>query len=295
MNPILERVRTVIEAENMSDSAFAKRIGVTQSSFSSLFQRDVIPRSDLIAGISKEFDVSPRWLLTGEGEMFVTPPTIGERLKAVRLEYDHDIQTMADFLTVTPEEYRRYEANEAEPPEEVLKRLEGNFNVSARWARSGTGEKDTLAPKGALRRENGHLVSFAEIGKDSFVVPMLDQSVAAGESSALADADNITGYIRLPRPLRSYGSSLAALPVRGDSMYPTIDDGDLVVCDTGKWQGEGIYVIRLEDEALVKRLSKRPAGLMVISDNPQYPAFEVTGETPMEVVGRVRAVVKVVR
>jgi phage repressor protein C with HTH and peptisase S24 domain len=227
--------------------------------------------------------------------MFVTPPTIGERLKAVRLEYEHDIETMADFLTVTPEEYRRYEANEADPPEEVLKRLEGNFNVSSRWARSGTGEKDTLAPKSALRRENGHLVSFAEIGKDSFVVPLLDQSVAAGESSTLTDTDNITGYIRLPQRLRSYGSSLAALPVRGDSMYPTIDDGDLVVCDTGKWQGEGIYVIRLDNEALVKRLSKRPSRVMVISDNPQYPAFEVTGETPLDVVGRVRAVVKLVR
>jgi phage repressor protein C with HTH and peptisase S24 domain len=78
-------------------------------------------------------------------------------------------------------------------------------------------------------------------------------------------------------------------------MYPTIDDGDLVVCDTGKWQGEGIYVIRLDNEALVKRLSKRPSRVMVISDNPQYPAFEVTGETPLDVVGRVRAVVKLVR
>jgi len=287
-------LRGLRERLGYSQKEFADMLSIKQQSLSK-YESGALNIPDRLKVELLQYGVRIEWLLTGEGEIFVTPPSIGERLKAVRLEYEHDIETMADFLTVTPEEYRRYENNEVDPPEEVLGRLEGNFNISAYWARSGRGEKDTLAPKGALRRENGHLVSFAEIGKDSFVVPMLDQSVAAGESSALSEADNITGYIRLPRRLRSYGSSLAALPVRGDSMYPTIDDGDLVVCDTGKWQGEGIYVIRLEDEALVKRLSKRPAGIMVISDNPQYPAFEVTGETPLDVVGRVRAVVRLVR
>lgn len=141
-------------------------------------------------------------------------------------------------------------------------------------------------------REEGRLVSSSDITEDSFVVPLLDQAVAAGKSSSLGENDTITGYIRLPTRLRSYGLSLAALPVRGDSMYPTIDDDDVVVCDNGGWNGEGIYVIRLDGESLVKRLSKRPAGVMVISDNTRYPAFEVSEEAELDVVGRVRAVVK---
>ena len=144
MNSILERVRTVIETEKMSDSAFAKRIGITQSSFSSLFQRDVVPRSDLVASISNTFGISPGWLLTGEGSMFAAPPTIGGRLRRVRLEANHEVETFATLLSLECETYEQYEQNEEEPPDDVLDRVQTVFNVSAHWVRFGRGEKDTL-------------------------------------------------------------------------------------------------------------------------------------------------------
>jgi len=70
MNEVLSRIRDVINAINVSDSAFAKRICVKQSSFSGLFQRDVIPRADILISITNEYGVDPTWLLTGQGTMF---------------------------------------------------------------------------------------------------------------------------------------------------------------------------------------------------------------------------------
>ena len=61
--------------------------------------------------------------------------------------------------------------------------------------------------------------------------------------------------------------------VRGDFMYPTIDNGDIVVCDRGGYDGEGIYVIHVDNLAQVKRLLKKHGGVMVISDNARYPTL----------------------
>ena len=71
MNEYLVRIREVIAKIDISDTAFAKRIGVSQSSFSSLFTRDVVPKSDILEKISNAYMVDPGWLLTGNGEMFL--------------------------------------------------------------------------------------------------------------------------------------------------------------------------------------------------------------------------------
>ena len=102
--------------------------------------------------------------------------------------------------------------------------------------------------------------------------------------------------LRHPYPsyARAFSGHQCFLP-DGDSMYPTIDNGDMVVCGRGGYDGEGIYVLSMDGDALVKRLAMRPGGVMVISDNGSYPDFEVSKDTPLDVVGRVRAIVKVIK
>lgn len=142
---------------------------------------------------------------------------------------------------------------------------------------------------------SGHITDKPD-ENGAFVVPMLEQSVSAGQGSHLENNnDTIAGYIALPPSITAHESGLAALPVRGDSMYPTIDNGDMVVCDRGGYDGEGIYVIRLNNEALVKRLSPSMVGINTISDNIKYPVLEITPKENLAVVGRVRAIVKVIK
>ena len=72
MNDILLRIRKLITEKNISDSAFAKSIGLIQSTFSSFFQRNSIPKADIMRNISDEYGVNLNWLITGEGEMFLS-------------------------------------------------------------------------------------------------------------------------------------------------------------------------------------------------------------------------------
>ncbi len=184
------------------------------------------------------------------------------------------------------------------PRSDLLEAISKTFTVSEKWLLTGEGpmyQDEPGFPKPqSIQHLNGHITDNPD-EEGAFVVPMLEQSVSAGKGSHLEDDDNIAGYVALPPAITAHGAALAALPVRGDSMYPTIDNGDMVVCDGGGYDGEGIYVLRMDGEALVKRLAKRPGGVMVISDNGSYPDFEVSRDTPLDVIGRIRAVVKVVK
>ena len=63
---------------------------------------------------------------------------------------------------------------------------------------------------------------------------------------------------------------LQAIRVRGDSMEPTLKNGDLIVVDTVRTTpSDGIFVIAHDDEIQVKRLQRlSPTRLVIASDNP---------------------------
>lgn len=70
-------------------------------------------------------------------------------------------------------------------------------------------------------------------------------------------------------------SSLASVKISGDSMYPTISDGDSVIInmdDKLRIEDGGIYAFKLNGELLVKRLmrSRVTGDITIISDNPSY-------------------------
>jgi phage repressor protein C with HTH and peptisase S24 domain/DNA-binding XRE family transcriptional regulator len=127
----------------------------------------------------------------------------------------------------------------------------------------------------------------------AFVVPLLNQKLSAGVGQELPEEDEITGLVPIPNYLAKYGKNLAALTVEGDSMYPTLDRGDLVVCDSCGWSGEGVYALRMGGDGFVKRLTKAPGKLVIISDNPKYPPREEPEESQdFEIIGRVHCAIK---
>jgi phage repressor protein C with HTH and peptisase S24 domain len=81
---------------------------------------------------------------------------------------------------------------------------------------------------------------------------------------------------------------LSVIEVEGDSMDPTLRDGDEILVDrSARPMRSGLHVIRLDDVLLVKRLEPGPAGtLRIISDNPAYPSME-RARTDVAVIGRV--------
>lgn len=71
---------------------------------------------------------------------------------------------------------------------------------------------------------------------------------------------------------------LASVRVRGDSMAPTLLDGETIMIDTAvrRVDVSGIYVIEAHGDRLVKRIDRKLDGsLVIISDNKAYPAETV--------------------
>lgn len=118
----------------------------------------------------------------------------------------------------------------------------------------------------------------------------LDVEASAG-AGALSDGVPAEGAMlldpRLLDSLRLSAKDAAMLRARGDSMLPTIADGDQIVIDerdTRIGATPAIFVLRLDGVVLVKRVSKVAAALRIESDNPAYPPITTTAAT---ILGRV--------
>ncbi|MDR0322338.1 MAG: XRE family transcriptional regulator [Treponema sp.] len=129
--------------------------------------------------------------------------------------------------------------------------------------------------------------------KNAFVIPLLNQKLSAGNGQELPNDDEVSALIPVPSSLAKFGKNLAALTVEGDSMYPTLERGDLVVCDSYGWSGEGIYALRMGGDGFVKRITKAPGKIVIISDNPKYPTREEPEESQdFDIIGRVHYAIK---
>jgi phage repressor protein C with HTH and peptisase S24 domain len=132
-------------------------------------------------------------------------------------------------------------------------------------------------------------------GAGLFLVPKLDVGASAGPGT-MAGGEQGRGRMAFDRRwLRELTgaapSALSVIRVQGDSMEPTLGDGDDIMVDRsdlGERMRDGIYVLRRAEMLHVKRIAVHPAAgrLTIRSDNPRYPSWECdAGE--IEVIGRV--------
>ena len=142
---------------------------------------------------------------------------------------------------------------------------------------------------GAPTRREGPVVQLVQ-------VPILDVDASAGHG-ALAEMESKCAQFGfeenwLRRLTASKASSLSIIHVLGDSMEPTLHDGDEVLVDLGDGQSrlrDGIYVLRMDDALSVKRIAIEPQGrkISVTSDNPAYPSWNGLDRRNVNIVGRV--------
>jgi hypothetical protein len=135
-----------------------------------------------------------------------------------------------------------------------------------------------------------------EAGGDLRLVPRLDVAASAGPG-ADAGEERPLGRIAFDsawlRRMRIAGSAqLSMIRVQGDSMVPTLSDGDEILVDRGdaaERLRDGIYVLRIDDALVVKRVARNPAGrgISVRSDNDAYPSWPECDPAAVDLVGRV--------
>lgn len=126
------------------------------------------------------------------------------------------------------------------------------------------------------------------------LVPVRRMAVeASAGAGALTPDDRAAGVMGFdPAYLKSLGvpeKFLSLITVRGDSMEPVLSDGDTIMVDTRSAPvREGIYVLRMDDALMVKRVAPAPGGrLSIRSDNTFYPSFPDVAPDAVQLVGRV--------
>ena len=134
-------------------------------------------------------------------------------------------------------------------------------------------------------------------GAGLMAVPRLDVGASAG-SGAVADSERAEALFGFdPRWLRRLSANprqLAIIRVEGDSMVPTLADGDDIMVDASdaaERLRDGIYVLRRDGALLVKRLAcglaRDRQRVAIISDNSAYPAEGDIPVADLAIVGRV--------
>jgi len=217
---------------------------------------------------------------------------IGKRLKKLRDCLGMRNQTeFAKELGITQTVLSKYETGTVDIPDELKIKI-SESGVNLHWLISGNGEMFFQKP---LETGQKHLQIYrsSEIPEGAFIVPLLDQQLSAGSGSYLPESDETTALVHVPAYLSRFGKNIKVLAVDGDSMYPTLSRRDMVVCDSCGWSGEGIYALRISGEGFVKRLTKAPGKLVIISDNPKYPLREEPEESEdIQIIGRVHCAIK---
>lgn len=120
-------------------------------------------------------------------------------------------------------------------------------------------------------------------------IPVLGR-VAAG--IPIEAIEEIEDYEEIPLDMARRGDHFA-LRIQGDSMEPKISNGDIVI--VRKQQdcndGEVAVVLVNGEDATVKRIKRRPEGVMLIPSNPDYePMFYSNYDIenlPVKIIGKV--------
>lgn len=189
-------------------------------------------------------------------------------LKQLRHERGYSQQKLAQKLNVSRSTVAMWETGSSEPSLQMIQRIADVLSVSV--AELFGEPADPSAHKGIL-------------------IPVLGCVQAGLPNEAVED---VLDYEEITPELASTGEFFA-LRVRGDSMEPRMVEGDVVIVRKQDDADSGDVVVALVngDEATIKRLKKRPEGILLIANNPTYePMFfsnREIRELPVRVIGKV--------
>lgn len=166
------------------------------------------------------------------------------------------------------------------PKAETLKKIKQLKGCSIDWLLTGEGEPFPDASTCAAAHTQDTLGNPVDIEEFIFV-PRYDIQAAAGYGRLVDDEKPVFSMAFRRYWVENYVTrdtkNLSVISVKGDSMEGVLNDGDSILINHGETTPrDGLYVLRLNENLLVKRLQLMPGGIVnVISANEAYPTFEI--------------------
>ncbi len=212
--------------------------------------------------------------------------SVKNRFKELRYTLNLSQKKMAEDIDISYIMVQNYEYGKNPVSDSTLLKLRNKYNVNPDWLINGTGSM--------------FLGSSPTIMPECIKLPYFKEVSAAAGSGALVYDENTVEYMSIPSTLIkiTHSNDISIINAVGDSMYPLIDNNDFIIIDLSQKQflTEGIYVIRIDDTLLVKKLQKIPHGVILVSENPQYKPIELTIDNftsdNVAIIGKVVSVIK---
>ncbi len=218
-----------------------------------------------------------------------------DRLKTI-LAHWPSADRLARAMGVSPSAFRKWLKGEAEPSRERLVALARAAGVGVAWLAEGEGPAPAFEQNSGGRRRTGGRPPADDMDWSQFVLlPHRAEAAAAG--SVTPPDPTGTEWIALRHDwvravCKVEPTDLLLETATGESMTPTIRDGNTLLIDTTDrtFRNFGIYVLEINEQRLVKRVQRKHDGsLVLISDNSAYQPDTVDKEAAshVTVVGRV--------
>lgn len=203
---------------------------------------------------------------------------IHDRLKAIRHAEGYSQALFAKKLDLPQNTYCQYEIGKRSIPDVVKIKLSSIEGINLHWLLTGMGSM-YLIRRDETVDNRGSGDSFSDFMANSM-----------SSARFQLDGDQITEYAA---KRYSQSTNFSWTRMKGDSMEPTLHDGEQVVFAKGVVSGDGIYVMSASGNEIVKRLEfDRISGqLRIISDNPKYSTSVVDQESHPEIAIQGKVVV----
>ena len=180
---------------------------------------------------------------------------------------------------------------------EWLFKVAQHYKTSTDWLATGEGEKKRLDKATYLSADGFKTTEIScEPGEGFVQVPRYEVAASAG-AGVIIHSEQIVDHLSFKSEWvhNSLGvpvASLALINVTGDSMEPTLSEGDLILIDMSHRgvKDNAVYVLQLNGALLVKRIQHKLDGSVIVkSDNAIYEPERVGVEAVdnLNVIGRV--------
>ncbi len=195
--------------------------------------------------------------------------TIGERLRAAREGKELDQAKLSEKIGVVTRTLQRWEKGEQIPDGLALTRIAKATQVHPNWLLTGEGE---MYPSPS-QPENVFTLPSAPRRKSRLMELPLISAVPAGKVATMFHPDYVDNYVTVDDVK---DPQAFALKVKGNSMAPRIEDGDVVVVSPQLEPHNGdICVIRVDGEDTLKKVKFEGNYIHLVPLNPEFEPLTV--------------------
>lgn len=239
---------------------------------------------------------------------------LSDKIKYYRDEKQWTQEELAKFSGVSLGSIKRYETDNGNISYSNLEKIANAFSIPTKDLLSEnlsinndknlsiSVHKSSITPQNSVVNPS-NLKSSQDNDTNIVKIPYFEDTYASAGNGAInydevpiimeLDADFLRVFLQITTPFKN----MHIINAKGDSMEPTIKDGELLyinpIANEGGINSGSIYVINFDGDVLVKRVDKNPItkALTLISDNQKYKPIDIDKENLelCQVVGRVVA------